>query len=79
MTTTIGKWENDPAIKIPKELLTALHWHEGTELNICVQGGNLLLEPSKCGKSIEELFNDYEDDYVPQEIDWGHPTGDELW
>ena len=79
MTTHIGKWENDPAIKIPKELLAALHWHEGAELNIYVEGGKLILEPSKCGKTIGELFKDYEGDYVPKEIDWGQPTGDELW
>ena len=79
MTTTIQTWENDPAIKIPQNLLTALHWQEGAELNICIQNGKLILEPSKCGKSIEELFAGYSSDYVPEEIDWGQPTGGELW
>lgn len=79
MTTTIEKWKNHLAIKIPKELLAALRWHEGAELNICVQDGKLILESSKCGKTIGELFKDYEGDYAPKEIDWGQPTGDELW
>jgi len=79
MTTRIGKWENDPAIKIPKELLAALQWCENTELTICIQNGKIILEPSKYGKTIGELFKDYEGDYVPKEIDWGQPTGDELW
>ena len=79
MITIIRRWGDDPAITIPKELLDALHWHEGTELTICIQNGKIILEPSKCGKTIGELFKDYEGDYVPKEIDWGQPTGDELW
>lgn len=79
MTNIIEKWENNLTIKIPHELLSVLHWQEGTELNIYVQGGKLIIEPSKCGKSIEELFADYEGNYVPEEIDWGQPTGEELW
>ena len=30
-------------------------------------------------KTIEELFEGYEGDYVPTEIDWGEPVGNEVW
>jgi antitoxin MazE len=30
-------------------------------------------------KSIDELFEGYDGDYEPIEIDWGKPEGNEIW
>lgn len=29
-------------------------------------------------KNIRELFADYKEDYIPEEIDWGNSVGNEL-
>lgn len=30
-------------------------------------------------KNIKELFENYNDNYSPKEIDWGKPTGEEFF
>jgi antitoxin MazE len=30
-------------------------------------------------KSIQELFEGFDGEYEPVEIDWGKPVGDEVW
>lgn len=30
-------------------------------------------------KNIEELFADYQGEYVSEEIEWGDPVGLEIW
>lgn len=31
------------------------------------------------GKNIKELFEDYDNNYSPKEIDWGEPIGGEIF
>ena len=38
-----------------------------------------IIETQKAHKSIEELFEGFEGEYEPIEIDWGKPVGKEIW
>ena len=38
-----------------------------------------IIENKKTHKSIEELFEGFEGEYEPIEIDWGKPVGKEIW
>jgi antitoxin MazE len=80
MTTTIQKWGNSQGIRLPKIILDDLNITEGEEVELFVQNSTIIIKPSKKKrKTIQELFADYDGDYVPQEIDWGKPVGDEVW
>ena len=79
MTTTIQKWGNSQGIRIPKILLDTVNWSENEEIVITVEDGKLIIEKTENRKNIKELFQDYEDEYKPEEIDWGSPVGDEIW
>lgn len=30
-------------------------------------------------QTIKELFEGYDGDYVPEELDWSEPAGEEVW
>ena len=30
-------------------------------------------------KSLEVYFEDYDQEYISEEIDWGEPVGNEIW
>ena len=30
-------------------------------------------------KNIKDLFENYTEEYIPTEIDWGEPEGKEIW
>lgn len=79
MTTAIQKWGNSQGIRIPKRLLDALHWSEHEELIVQTENDKLILTKAVQRKNIKELFADFEGDYVPEDIDWGKPVGEEIW
>ena len=80
MTTSIQKWGNSQGVRIPKMLLDAVKWSENEEVTITVYDGKLIIEKAKKEKeSIMELFENYEEEYIPEEIDWGKPEGKEVW
>ena len=80
MTTSIQKWGNSQGIRIPKILLDTVKWNEDEEISIIVEDGKLILEKVKeKRKNIKELFENYEGEYEPTNIDWGEPEGEEIW
>lgn len=80
MTTSIQKWGNSRGVRIPKMLLDAVKWSENEKVTITVYDGKLIIEKAKKEKeSIMELFENYEEEYTPEEIDWGKPEGKEVW
>ncbi len=80
MTTSIQKWGNSQGVRIPKMLLDAVKWSENEEVTITVYDGKLIIEKAKKEKeSIMELFENYEEEYTPEEVDWGKPEGKEVW
>lgn len=80
MITSIQKWGNSQGVRIPKMLLDAVKWSENEEVTITVYDGKLIIEKAKKEKeSIMELFENYEEEYTPEEVDWGKPEGKEVW
>ena len=79
MTTTIQKWGNSQGIRIPKNILDTVKWSENEKILIIIDNGNLIMKKAKQRKTIKELFENYNEKYEPVEIDWGEPTGDEIW
>ena len=81
MTTTIQKWGNSQGIRIPKILLETVNWNEDEKIVILVEDNKLIIEKAKDKrrKNIKELFENYEGEYEPIEIDWGTPEGEEIW
>lgn len=81
MTTTIQKWGNSQGVRIPKILLDTVNWSENEQIVILVQNNKIVIEKAKDKKrkNIKELFENYNEEYEPVEIDWGKPEGEEIW
>lgn len=76
---TIQKWGNSQGIRIPKHILKATGWKENEELIIMAENNRIIIEPLRNRKNIVELFERYDGEYEYQEIDWGDPSGEEVW
>lgn len=79
MVTTIQKWGNSQGIRIPKFLLDAVNWSENEEIEVRAEEDKIIIQKTEKRKNIMELFNDCEETYERVEVDWGEPTGDEIW
>lgn len=80
MATSIAKWGDGQGIRIPKGVLERLNWKSGQKVELIVDNDELKIRAvQKKRKSIQDLFEGYEEKYQCQEIDWGDPAGKEIW
>ncbi|MDR0917123.1 MAG: AbrB/MazE/SpoVT family DNA-binding domain-containing protein [Oscillospiraceae bacterium] len=77
MKTTIAKWGNSNAVRLPKALTDALDLHENDTVQIEVKGREIVIK--KPYPTLKELFENYDGDYVCEEWDTGTPRGDEVF
>ena len=82
MLTKIRKWENSQGLQLPKALLNEAGIHVGYEVNLSVRNGRIIVEPISRVRDrydLETLLSEMPDEYQPEELDWGPPTGKEIW
>lgn len=76
---TLQKWGNSQGIRLPKFLLNELGWSENEELAVIKEDDKLIIKKHNKRKNIIELFDGYNGEYNPEEIDWGEAKGKEIW
>jgi len=77
--TTIQKWGNSQAVRLPKAILEMASLSENDRVEIRVQDGNLLIIPVKKHITLKERVAEYKGDYHCNEWDTGKPTGKEVF
>ena len=78
MYTTIQKWGNSQAVRIPKAILEKAELNENDRVEIKVVDGNVTIIPVKKHRTLEERIADYEGDYNCSEWDTGEQKGKEA-
>lgn len=81
-TTTLKKWGNSQAIRIPKLYLEQLGLKTDDLLNIELSQDKIIIK--KTEKETEkdyflEAFQNFKGNYSPEEVDWDSPVGREIW
>lgn len=81
MTVNIQKWGNSQGIRIPKHMLDDLAWSETETVDISIDDGKIIIEKFRAPerKTIKDLFEGFKGKYEPEDIDWGEPSGGEVW
>jgi antitoxin component of MazEF toxin-antitoxin module len=81
LTTTVKRWGNAAAVRIPRRILSQSNIEEGTEVEIVsMKEGEITLRAVRKRKNIQELFAGYDEGvFQTEEIDWGEPRGNEVW
>jgi len=79
--STIKRWGNSAAVRIPRQILSQAKLEEGIDVEIVSTSENeITLRAVRKQKSIRELFAGYDGGFFQaDEIDWGKPQGDEVW
>ena len=83
MVTTIQKWGNSQAVRLPKTILESLYLQENDPVEITTDNEAIIIKKARrkrrAVKSLEERFENYAGDYQCVEYDWGKPAGQEVW
>lgn len=77
--TTVAKWGNSLAIRIPKNIADKINLKEGTAISIDVTENNIVITPKKPQYTLEELLAGANSQDFDGEYDWGEPVGEEVW
>jgi len=82
MTTnsSIKKWGNSLAIRIPSSVIQDLALSENSSVQITSNGVVATIQPKKRKKvTLNELVAAITPDNIHNEADWGKPVGKEIW
>jgi antitoxin MazE len=80
MQTTIGKWGNSLALRLPRTIAADARLCEGTAVELQIVGDTLVVRPATRPRyQLAELLEGYRPEHRHEEIDWGPPVGREAW
>ncbi len=80
MTTIIQKWGNSLAVRIPRPLAKDSHISQGSEVEIALIDGQILVKPKSRSKvSLTRLLKNITPKNIHSEVYWRSPQGKEVW
>lgn len=80
MVTKVQKWGNSLGLRIPKSYAEEADIVNGSQVEISVQDGDLLIHSVEKRKfDLDDLLKQVRKDNLHDEIDTGDPVGDEAW
>jgi antitoxin MazE len=86
MTTTrrmrVNRWGNSLGIRFPAEFTDYTHITDKSIVDVSIEEDKIIITKAtekRPYKSIQELFEGFDGEYEPVEIDWGKPVGNEVW
>lgn len=79
MYTTIQKWGNSRAIRLPRSILEKAGLEEKDHVELVVKDGSIVIIPIKKHLTLKERAAGYDKVYKSEEWDTGKPSGKEIW
>jgi antitoxin MazE len=82
MLTSVQKWGNSLAVRIPKEFIKETKLHRGAAVEIMRNRNTISITPlpaKKNQKPLEAMLAKITDSNLHSETDWGKKEGHETW
>ncbi len=75
----VQKWGNSLAIRIPSAFAEQLMLKQGSEVDLSLDGDQLIIKPRRSRPSLSALLAPVADENIHAEVATGEPTGREVW
>jgi antitoxin MazE len=79
MKTTIQKWGNSLAVRIPRPFAEEIHLEENTTVDLTIRAGKLVIVPAAPTMTLESLVEQITEENRHDEIGTGLGVGNEAW
>ena len=79
MLTTVQRWGNSLAVRIPKPIALQAALEENSEVDISVEEGRIVVSPATKEWKLEDLLEGITRRNSHKEIKWGDRAGGEAW
>lgn len=79
MITTIQRWGNSLAVRIPKPFAAQVELSENSQVDISIDGGRIVVSPAVKEWKLSELVDGISAANTHSETVWGDRAGAEAW
>lgn len=80
METTIQKWGNSLAVRVPRSMAQKLALKVGSTIAMREEKKTIIIRAApKARTSLKELIALIRPENIHEEVDWGKPVGKEIW
>ena len=80
METTIQKWGNSLAVRVPRSMAQKLALRVGSTVAMREEKKTIIIRAApKTRKSLKALIAMIRPENMHEEMDWGKPAGKEIW
>ncbi len=79
MVTSIQRWGNSLAIRIPKAFAAQAQLSENSDVDISLEGDRIVVTPARRQWTLRQLVERITPANRHREIRWGDRTGKETW
>lgn len=79
MIAKIQRWGNSLGLRIPKNVAQDIRLQEGSQVDLSIEEGRLIVAPLKRKYTLKELADQITPENMHGETDWGPPVGNEVW
>ena len=79
MVTSVQRWGNSLAIRIPKAFAAQAQLTENTDVDISLDGDRIVITPARRTWTLRELVGDITPANRHREIEWRQRAGKESW
>lgn len=79
MQLAIAKWGNSLALRLPRHVAQDANLTEGVPVELTVKDGTVVVTPVRKKYKLDDLLAQMDENNRHPEIEWGDPTGDEVW
>ena len=77
--TTVAKWGNSLAIRIPQNIGDRIDLKEGTAILIDAIDDKIIITHKKLKYTLKKLLSRVNSEDFEGEYDWEQPVGEEVW
>ena len=81
MLLKVQKWGNSLALRIPKAFAHETRLKPGSQVNLSIKDGKLVIEPVLDEKKyvLDDLLSKVTESNIHKEYSFGKPSGREIW
>lgn len=79
MVTSVQRWGNSLAVRIPRAFAAQAQFGEDTAVEISIDGDTITISPARREWTLDELVRKITPSNQHRETDWGSGSGKESW
>lgn len=79
MRSSVSKWGNSLAVRVPKQAADRAGLKEGAAVQVTAERGRLVIVAARPRYELTDLLKKERKTTQHPEVDWGPPRGKEIW